>query len=113
MRAALVWQLTVTGVIATAAGLMGGMHAALSAVLGGGAVIIANVDYALTVGFSAPRTAGATLRTLLRAEAVKVTLIVLALWLAFTFYRELVPLPLIGTLIVTVLVWPVALLYRD
>ena len=61
----------------------------------------------------APRTAGATIRTLLRAEAVKVTLIVLGLWLAFSYYGEIVPLPLVGTLIVTVLVWPVALLYRD
>jgi hypothetical protein len=44
---------------------------------------------------------------------VKVTLIVLQLWLVFSSYREIVPLPLVGTLIATVLVWPVALLYRD
>jgi len=113
MRAALAWQLAVTGVLALAAGLLGGRHAAISVVLGGGAVAIANLGYAFLVSVSAPRTVGATLRTLLRAEAVKVVLIVLELWLVFSFYRELVPLPLIAAMIVTVLIWPVALLYRD
>ena len=67
----------------------------------------------MVVRVSAPRTAGETIRILLRAEAIKVGLIVLQLWLVFTSYREVMPLLLVGTLIVTVLLWPVALLYRD
>lgn len=113
MRAALAWQLLATTISAAVAGLFGGMHAAVSAALGGATIIVANVAYACTVSLSAPRTAGATIQTLLRAEAVKVTLIVLELWLVFSGYREVVALPLICTLIVTVLLWPVALLYRD
>jgi ATP synthase protein I len=113
MRAALAWQLAATVVSASVAGLLGGMHAAFSAALGGAVIVIANVAYACTVRLSAPRTAGATIQTLLRAETVKVALIVLELWLVFSTYREVVALPLVFTLIVTVLLWPVALLYRD
>ncbi len=113
MRAAAAWQLAATVISAAVAGLLGGMHAAISAVLGGALIVVANVAYACTVSLSAPRTAGATIQTLLRAEAVKVALIVAGLWLVFTGYREVAALPLVCTLIVTVLVWPVALLYRD
>ncbi len=113
MRAALLWQLVATVVIASAAMFLGGTHAAISVVLGGGAVVAAGAAYVLTITVSAPRTTGETIRILLRAEAIKVGLIVLELWLVFTSYREVMPLPLVGTLIVTVLLWPVALLYRD
>jgi F0F1-type ATP synthase assembly protein I len=113
MRAALLWQLAVAGVCAAVASLFGGEHAAISAALGGTVVILANVAYMLTVSLSAPRTVGATIQTMLRAEAVKVALIVLGLWVVFTGYSELVPFPLVATLILTVLLWSVALLYRD
>jgi ATP synthase protein I len=113
MRAGIAWQLVVTAISAAVAGLIGGMHAATSAALGGAVIIVAYIAYACTVSLSAPRTAGATIQTLFRAEAVKVALIVLGLWLVFTGYREVVALPLVCTLIVTVLLWPVALLYRD
>ena len=76
-------------------------------------VIAANLAYVFTVSLSAPRTVSATIQTLFRAEAVKVALIVLGLWLVLTGYREVVALPLVATLIVAVLLWPVALLYKD
>ena len=113
MQAALAWQLGATASSALVAGLVGGMHAAVSAALGGAVVVVANVAYVCTVTLSAPRTAGATIQTLVRAEAVKVALIVLELWLVFSGYGAVVALPLVVTLILTVLLWPVALLYRD
>jgi F0F1-type ATP synthase assembly protein I len=113
MRAALAWQLGATAASALVAGIFGGVHAGVSAALGGAVVVVANVAYVCTVSLSAPRTAGATIRTLLRAEAVKVALIVLELGLVFSGYGAVVALPLIVTLILTVLLWPVALLYRD
>jgi len=113
MKAAILWQSAVTVLIASVASILGDKHAVVSVALGGGAVIVAGSAYALTISLSAPRNAGETIRVLLRAEAVKIGLIVLELWLVFTMYRDVMPLPLVGTLIVTVLVWPVALLYRD
>jgi len=113
MRAALAWQFAATAVIASVAVFLGGVHAAVSVALGGGVVVVAGAAYMATIGLSAPRTAGETIRILLRAEAIKVGLIVLQLWLVFTNYREVMALPLVGMLIATVLLWPVALLYRD
>mgnify|MGYP001951584320 CR=1 FL=1 len=113
MRAALAWQLLATAFGAAIAGPIGGTHAAASAALGGAVVVIANIAYACTVSLSAPRTVGATIQTMLRAEAVKVALIALGLSLVFSNYREVVALPLIVTMIVAVLLWPLGLLYRD
>jgi ATP synthase protein I len=113
LRAALSWQLAATVLIASVAGIADGVHAALSAVLGGGVIIIANGAYALVVGSSALGSAGATIRIMLRAETVKIALIVVGLWLVFSLYRGVVPLPFIGSFVIAVLLWPVALLYKD
>jgi ATP synthase protein I len=113
LRAALLWQLAATGVISLVAGAAAGSHAASSALLGGGVVIVANGAYAMVVGLQAPGSAASTVRVMLRAEAVKVALVVFGLWAVFSVYREVVPLGLIGSFVVAVLMWPVALLYKD
>ena len=99
--------------IATMAGMVWGLHASASVVLGGGSIVAANVAYALVIGLSAPRSAGATMRVMVRAETVKIALIVLELWLVFSSYPNVVPLAFIGAFVVAVLIWPVALLYKD
>jgi len=113
LRAALAWQIAATAVIAAAAGILGGRHAAISAVLGGGSVVVAFGAYALMAGLGGSRSAGGAIRTLLRAEAAKVALIVLELWVVFSAYRDLVPLSFLGAFAAATLLWPVALLYRD
>lgn len=107
------WQLTSTAILAVAAGFAGGLHASASVALGGGSIVAASAAYALVVGLSAPRSAGATVRVVVRAEAVKIALIVMELWLVFSLYRDLVPLAFVAAFIVAVLIGPVALLYRD
>ena len=113
LRAALAWQLACTAIVASFAGFVGGLHASASVALGGGSIVAANVAYALVVGLSAPRSAGATMRVIVRAETVKIALIVLELWLVLSVYRDLVPLAFIGAFVLAVLIWPVALLYKD
>ena len=113
LRAALAWQLACTAIVASLAGLFGGLHASASVALGGGSIVAANIAYALVVGLSAPRNAGATVRVIVRAESVKIALIVLELWLVFSAYRDLVPLAFVGAFVLAVLIWPVALLYKD
>ena len=112
-RAALSWQLAATAVIMSLAGFAVGIHGAFSAMLGGAVIIVANGAYALIASSGTLSSAGATIRTMVRAETVKIALIVLELWLVFSVYREVVALPFIGAFIVTVLLWPVALLYKD
>jgi F0F1-type ATP synthase assembly protein I len=112
-RAVLRWQFFVTMGIAVAAGLMAGSNGAISAMLGGTVMMVANCVYAGMTGGNKVRSAGDTLRTLMRAEAAKIGLIVLQLWLVLTAYGSVVPAVFIGTFIVAVLMYAVALLVRD
>jgi ATP synthase protein I len=107
------WQLLATVAIAAIAGWWAGLHGALSALLGGLVNITAGVVYAVVVGLRRAPTAGDTVRTMIRAEAAKITLIVLQLWLVLTTYRDVVPAALLAAFVVTVLVWTAAIVIRD
>ena len=107
------WQLLATVAIAAIAGWWAGLHGALSALLGGLVNITAGVVYAVVVGLRRAPTAGDTVRTMIRAEAAKITLIVLQLWLVLTTYRDVVAAALIAAFVVTVLVSTTAIVMRD
>lgn len=107
------WQLLATVAIAAIAGWWAGLHGALSALLGGLVNITAGVVYAVVVGLRRAPTAGDTVRTMIRAEAAKITLIVLQLWLVLTTYRDVVPAALLAAFVVTVVVWTAAIVIRD
>jgi ATP synthase protein I len=107
------WQLLATVAIVAIAGWWAGLHGALSALLGGLVNITAGVVYAVVVGLSRAPTAGDTVRTMIRAEAAKITLIVLQLWLVLTTYRDVVAAALIAAFVVTVLVSTAAIVMRD
>ncbi len=101
---------------AGAAGLGGwwaGWHGALSALLGGIINISAGVVFAMLVRLGRPRTAAATVRTMIRADAAKITVIVLQLWLVLTNYPDLVPGAFIAAFVLTVFVAQAAILIRD
>ena len=67
------------------------MHAALSAVLGGVVNIAAVVVYAVVLGCRIPATsAGGTVVAMFRAEASKILVIVVQLWLVLTTYKDVV-----------------------
>ncbi len=107
------WQLLATVAIVAIAGWWAGLHGALSALLGGLVNITAGVVYAVVVGLSRVPTPGDTVRTMIRAEAAKITSIVLQLWLALATYRDVVPAALIAAFVVTVLVSTAAIVMRD
>ena len=107
------WQLLATVAIAAIAGWWAGLHGALSALLGGLVNITAGVVYAVVVGLRRAPSAGDTVRTMIRAEAAKITLIVLQLWLVLTTYRDVVPAALLAAFVVTVVVWTAAIVIRD
>jgi len=95
------------------AGLWLGVAAAISALLGGMVMMVACCLYAALTGRNKVRSAGETLRVLIRAETAKIGVIVLQLWVVLTAYEGVVPGVFIGTFIVAVLIYPVALLVRD
>ena len=75
--------------------------------------VSAGIVFAMLVGLGRAATAGATLRTMIRAEAAKITLIVLQLWLVLGGYRDLVPSAFFATFVATLLVSQAAILIRD
>ncbi len=95
------------------AGFLTGAHGAVSAALGGLVMVVAGCVYAAMAGSDKVRSAGEILRTLIRAEAGKIGVIVFLLWLVLTAYEAVVPAVFIGTFIVAVLIYPFALLVRE
>ena len=113
LRTVLRWQVYATVVMALMAGLWAGMHGALSAGLGGLVSCLAGLVFAMMVSGSPVRSAGATLRTLFRAEAGKIMLIVLLLWLVLTTYQEVVLLAFFLGFAISVLVSQLAILVPE
>jgi ATP synthase protein I len=113
IRTVLKWQVIVTGAMAVAAGIWAGEHAALSAALGGVINIAAVVVYAVVLGLSNPTTAGGTVMAMFRAEASKILVIVVQLWLVLTMYKDVVLLPLLAAFVITVLLFRMAFFDRD
>jgi ATP synthase protein I len=107
------WQLIATGIIAVAGALGWGWHGALSGLLGGITNVAAGAAYAVVVGLANPASAGGTLVTAFRAEAIKIVLIVIQLWLVLTMYADVVHAVFFAAFVVTVLVTQAAILIRD
>ncbi len=113
LRTVLRWQVYVAVALTLAAGWWAGMPGAISALLGGLINILAGLVYAIMVSGNEIRTAGQTLRTLVRAETSKIALIVLQLWLVLTAYHDVVVTAFFAAFVISVLVFPMALLVRD
>lgn len=92
------WQLIATALVALALLAFAGVHAALSALLGGASVIAGCYAGVAVAANSRNTNPGALLITLLKAEAIKIVVIVLLLLVIYRYYTGLVPLALIGGL---------------
>lgn len=97
------WQIISTLVLALAALILAGIHAAVSVFLGGTAALIGGYAGVVTTR-NRGTTPGGILIALLKAEAIKVAAIALVLLLVFKFYKGLVPLALISGLAAAVLI---------
>ena len=113
IRTVLRWQLVATAVLAGVAGLLAGRHGALSAALGGGVSFAAGSAFAGVASLSRTDSAGSAVIGALRAEGVKVVLIVLLLWLVMTTYSHVVVIAFFGTFIVATALFSAAILVRD
>ena len=107
------WQALATVGLALVAGLWAGGHGALSALLGGLVNITAGAVYAVVVFVGRRATAGHAVGTLFRAEASKILVIVVQLWLLLTTYRDVVMPAFFTAFVVTVLLFRIALFVRD
>lgn len=113
IRIVLQWQLIVTAVLALLALLLWGWDGAISAALGGLVNVIAGWVYGWRVSQGEARNAGEALRTMFRAEGIKVLLIVVQLWMVLASYRDIVHVAFFATFVVTVGVFAAAIAVRD
>jgi ATP synthase protein I len=107
------WQLLVTGALAAIGAWAAGWHGALSAVLGGVTNVSAGIVFAVLARIGSTPTAAGTLRGAVRAEAAKIAVIVLQLWLVLTMYKDVVHAAFFGAFVATILVTQAAILIRD
>lgn len=93
------WQLTATVVVAVIAQFISGAHACVSVLAGGFSVIIgAFIASKIAQRSDNKKDASAILINLLKAEAVKILVIVVLLFITFKVYKQLVPFALIAGL---------------
>ena len=113
IRTVLRWQLVVTAALTLVAAVAAGTHGALSAALGGLVSVCAGLVSGIVASLGKTGSAGGVLIGALRAEGIKIGLIVILLWLVLAAYKNVVMLAFVGTFIVTALIFPMAVAVRD
>lgn len=113
IRTVLRWQLIVTVVLSLLALILWGAHGAVSAALGGIVNLVAGGAYGWRVSQSEARTAGEALRTMMKAEGMKVVLIIAGLWLVLANYKEIVHAAFFVAFVITVGIFAAAIAVRD
>lgn len=113
VRTVLRWQLIATAALALAGGILAGVDGALSAALGGAVSVCAGLVSAVVASMGKAQSAAEVLFGALRAEAVKIGLIVLLLWLVLATYENVVAPVLFGSFVITVLIFTMAFFVRE
>ena len=106
-------QVLATIIIASIAAWFAGVHGVASATLGGLVSIVAGLVFALLTARNKVRSAGEVLLVALKAEAAKLFLAIVLLWLVLTVYQEVVIAWLVGSFVVSILIFSLALFAGD
>ena len=96
------WQLLATAALALISGLVAGWQGAVSAAAGGAISVTAGLSASMAASLGGRGSAGSMVIGALRAEAVKLGVAVVLLWLVLVNYREAVVGALIASFSVTV-----------
>ena len=105
--------MVVTAALALLAGVLAGAHGALSAALGGAVSISAGWVAAKVATREKAESAGGVLINAFKAEAVKIGLIAVLLWLVLATYAEVVVLAFLGSFMATILIFSMAFFVRE
>ena len=109
----LVWQLAVTAAFTLLAGVVAGAHGALSAALGGAVSLCAGWSSAVVAAKGKARSAGGILFGALRAEGVKLGVMLVMLGIAFAAYEQMVAAAFLGTFVATAVIFSMAFFVRE
>ena len=107
------WQLIATAVLTLLAALPWGFDGAVSAALGGGINVVAGWVYGWRVAQVKSHSASDTLRTLFRAWAYKLVLIVGLMGVVLAQYRDVVHAAFFLAFVITLGVFSAAIAVRD
>ena len=116
IRTVLRWQIVGTVLAAALGALLLGPNGAIALALGGGIGIVAAVAFDFAAGRgrnSVAMDANTIVFRALRAEAVKIGVMILLLWLVFAIYKDVAKVPLIAAFIASMLVLSMAFFVRD
>lgn len=102
-----------TVVLAVIAGFLAGIHGALSAVFGGLVSFAGGLGFAAVASLSRADSAAGVMAGALRAEAVKIVVIVFLLWLVMSSYRAVVVVAFFGTFIIATVLFSAAFFVPD
>lgn len=112
IRVVLLWQLAATAAMTAAGGVLAGGHGAFSGAAGGAISICAGL-IAAWVATRSVKSAGGVLIGALTAEAVKIGLAALLLWVVLANYADAVIGAVLASFIVTMLIFGMAFFVRD
>ena len=112
IRIVLGWQVIATAALTLVFGLWG-LHGALSAALGGAVNVVAGSAFAFMASRRRAGTAGEALRTIFRAEALKVILILVLLPVVLSTYGDIVHVAFFTSFVITVAIFAAAIAVRD
>jgi ATP synthase protein I len=107
------WQLAATAALVLLSALIAGEHGAASALAGGLISIMAGLASAAVASMGNTKSAGGVVMGALRAEAVKLGLAVLLLWLVLVNYSQAVVGALIASFVVSLLIFAMAFFVRE
>jgi len=113
IRTILRWQVLASGVMTLVLGLLTSVHGAVSAMLGGLIGICAGLAFSIVVSLSKSDSIAGTLVTAFRAEATKIIVAVVLLWLVFAAYRDVVAIGFIASFAVSILIFAMAFFVRE
>jgi len=118
LRSVLRWQVVATMLLAVVGAWLVGLHGAISALLGGAVAVAGGLVFACLA--TPPKTqsrdpglAWEGLGRILKAEGAKVLVIVTLLGLVLATYKEVVIVGFIGTFIVAVIIFSMAIFLRN
>lgn len=118
LRTVLGWQVVATALLTGVWAWLAGAHGALSALLGGSVAMMGGLTFALLAKPQKTQVltsdmAWDGLGRILKAEGAKVLVMIISLWLVLASYQEVVMLGFIGTFIVSVVIFSMAIFLRN
>ena len=113
IRTVLAWQAAVTAVATVIAGIAAGTHGALSAALGGAVSIGAGIAFVLMASLGRAKSTEGVLFVALRAEAVKLGLIITLPWLVLATYKDAVVAVFLAVFALTAVIFALAFFVRE